>query len=239
MDILVKKYNIVFVMVAFIFILTGCSDIKGPSLILNSDVNLRQSSRITENKLIELLVDTVSDDRSEFEEIKLSIENFDDNLTSTLGETEVVIKATDQSGNETSLATSVNVVERKEQVLIDAKERYRKQLVAMSSTGLFSDEIINQYQMLNERLTTENYLEFQDVLDQYQAMKFNELSYGNELKEAEINDYLREIEDSGFYIEQFIEPLRQLQIEANDMYSAVDIRTSFNEILLKLNSILE
>ncbi len=195
-------------------LLTACSDIEQPQLILNNNIEILRGQELSENELLKLIVDSISDDRDEIDQLHLAIANYDPLISEDVGKHAVTVVLRDQSGNQTNLTTKINVVDPIEQ------NTQKRQLLANELLKLKEQNVLNseEYREYESYLMSTDIATFQQTLTTIKDVKLQNLNRLNKERLEVIKRKLNileanEIDPSKYYY--YIEQLAtdKLQID--------------------------
>lgn len=178
-----KKLNLL-VCLSLLVILTGCGDTKPPTAIVNN-FTLKRNVIYSEDVLIGKMVTNISDNNEITLSQPVDIANYSDIDFSKIGSYDLNFVVSDDAGNKSNYSATLTIEATDSEMELIAFETtvedYKNQINEFADLKLSTEEDIEALESTVERLTKEDYLRFQERLDETQAKLYNTYVSENDL----------------------------------------------------------
>ncbi len=207
-------------------LLTACSDIEQPQLILNNNIEILRGQELSENELLKLIVDSISDDRDEIDQLHLAIANYDPLISEGVGKHAVTVVLRDQSGNQTNVTTKINVVDPIEQ------HTQKRQLLANELLKLKEQNVLNseEYREYESYLMSTDITTFQQTLTTIKDVKLQNLNRLNKERLEVIKRKLNILEANEIDPSKYYYYIEQLATDKSQIDQALTTREQLSHL---------
>lgn len=209
-------------------------DKKAPDMELNSNVKIDYQQQITEDQLIDKLVKYVDDDKTEADNIKIHIKNYDEFNTDKIGKYKLYVIATDESDKSVLISEMVEVRKSDMQLLEEAKNDYKDQIKQMQENKLIDAAQSEQYLEEIDALTNNSYKDYQAIIDQYQEKNRQDMISKNQKMVKEVNEDIEKLEAMKYNASKYQKRLKNIDQKASDEAGVLNANKELSKLVSDL-----
>lgn len=179
-----KRINIL-VLTGLLFGLVGCGDTTSPTAEVAS-YTMPRNIILSEDKLIEKMVTNIEDNKPLTISSPVDITNYSDIDFTKVATTKLYFTVTDDNGNQSEynaeLILTPTEQEQSEQVYTETLTDYLAQLDTIAAYQLADEKKIEKMKLSVDHLTTSDYIQYQEKIDQYKSELLIEYTTANDVK---------------------------------------------------------